>query len=323
MSPGSFEERRAADWVELDRLLTSIEKKRPEPGVAELPRRFREACADLALARHRMYSSQVIERLNALVIRGYKLLYRSRRAGLEAVVRFFGAGFPRAVREEWRLFWLCSALFWLPFFGMMASAWHDIDWIRATLGPGGMADMESMYGGDQQQQVSHMRSAFGSNFRMFSHYIQNNVGIDFQIFAGGIVACLGTIFFLVFNGIHLGAATGYVHYACNPESFWTFVAGHSSFELLGMVVAGMAGMRIGLGVLKPGRLPRGRSIAEAAKRALPLICGAAAMTVFAAVVEGFWSARVFPADVKYAVGIAGWVLHAGYFLALGRGARAA
>jgi uncharacterized membrane protein SpoIIM required for sporulation len=90
-----------------------------------------------------------------------------------------------------------------------------------------------------------------------------------------------------------------------------------------MVVAGMAGMRIGLGVLKPGRYPRGRAIAEAAKRALPLIAGAGLMTAFAAVVEGFWSARAFPADVKYAVGIAGWVLHVVYFMAMGRGTRAA
>ena len=27
-----------------------------------------------------------------------------------------------AVRREWRLFWLCSAFFWIPFFGMMAMA---------------------------------------------------------------------------------------------------------------------------------------------------------------------------------------------------------
>ncbi len=161
MSPGSFEERRAAEWVELDRLITSVEAKRPEPGVADLPRRFREACADLALARHRMYSGQVIDRLNTLVIRGYKLLYRSRRAGMETVVKFLMIGFPQAVREEWRLFWLCNAMFWVPFFGMMASAWLDIDWIRATLGPEGMQDMEAMYGGDQEQQVSHMRSAYG------------------------------------------------------------------------------------------------------------------------------------------------------------------
>lgn len=322
MSPGSFEERRAADWVELDRLITGVEKGKPEPGVDELPRRFREACADLALARHRMYPSQLIDRLNTLVIRGYKLLYRSRKRGWEAVVRFAMAGFPQAVRAEWRLFWLCSALFWIPFFGMMASAHLDIDWIRAVLGPAGMAQMEDHYGGPVDQ-ISHIRDKFGSDFRMFAFYIQNNVGIDFQIFAGGIMACLGTIFFLVFNGIQLGAAAGYANYACNPESFWSFVAGHSSYELLGMVVAGMAGMRLGLGVLKPGRLPRGRAMGEAAKRALPLIYGAGVMTAIAAVFEGFWSAEQIDTSIKYGVGIAGWVLHVFYFLAMGRGTRAA
>ncbi|WP_367874393.1 stage II sporulation protein M [Luteolibacter sp. Populi] len=323
MSPGSFEERRAAEWVELDRLITGAEKGKPEPGVEELPRRFREACADLALARHRMYPGQLIERLNALVIRGYKLLYRSRKRGWESAVRFAVAGFPQAVRTEWRLFWLCSALFWIPFFGMMASAHFDIDWIRAALGADGMASMEAMYGGGPDQQISHLREEYGSNFMMFAFYIKNNVGIDFQIFASGITACLGTIFYLIYNGIQLGASAGYANYACNPTSFWSFVAGHSSYELLGMIVAGMAGMRMGLGVLKPGRLPRGRSIAEAAKVALPLIYGAAAMTAIAAIFEGFWSAQPVPVDIKYGVGIAGWVLHVAYFLVMGRGVRAA
>jgi hypothetical protein len=191
MSPGSFEERRAAEWVELERLIAGVERKRPEPGVEELPRRFREACADLALARHRMYPAQLVERLNALVIRGYKLLYRSRRGGAAAFVEFVAAGFPQALRAEWRLFWLCSALFWLPFLAMLGSAWLDIDWIRAALGPEGMAGMESMYGG-KEDQIRHFREAYGSNFMMFAHYIENNVGIDFQIFAGGIVAGLGT-----------------------------------------------------------------------------------------------------------------------------------
>ena len=185
-----------------------------------------------------------------------------------------------------------------------------------------MAGMEQMYGG-QEDQIHHLREKFGSNFMMFGHYIRNNVGIDFQIFAGGILACIGTIFFLIYNGVHIGASAGYVHYACNPESFWTFVAGHSSYELLGMVVAGMAGMRLGLGILKPGRLPRGRALAEAGKRALPLLYGAAVMTGLAAVVEGFWSAQAMPAGVKYGVGIAGWALHVVYFLAMGRGTRAA
>ena len=116
----------------------------------------------------------------------------------------------------------------------------------------------------------------------------------------------------------VGAAAGYVNHACNPESFWTFVAGHSSFELLGMVVSGMAGMKLGMAVLQPGRLPRGRALVEASKQALPLIYGAALLTTLAAVVEGFWSAQGLPSSLKYAVGVLGWVLHMGYFLCAGR-----
>jgi len=112
---------------------------------------------------------------------------------------------------------------------------------------------------------------------------------------------------------------GYVHYACDPKSFWTFVAGHSSFELLGMVVAGMAGMRLGLAILHPGRLTRAKALAEAGKRALPLIYGAAIMTTCAACIEGFWSGRPLPADWKYGAGIVLWILHALYFLFAGRG----
>jgi len=116
----------------------------------------------------------------------------------------------------------------------------------------------------------------------------------------------------------MGAAAGYVNHAGNPESFWTFVCGHSSFELLGMVVSGMAGMRLGLAILRPGRLPRVRALVEASRLALPLIYGAALLTGLAAVVEGFWSAQGIPSGVKYAFGISGWILHAVYFLLAGR-----
>ena len=78
MSSGEFEDRRRDSCIELDQLIESVEKRRPVAGVELLPRRFREACADLALARHRMYGGHLVGRLNDLVIRGYKLLYRSR-----------------------------------------------------------------------------------------------------------------------------------------------------------------------------------------------------------------------------------------------------
>lgn len=318
MTPGDFENKNAARWAEYEALLEAAGKRGArDPRVAELPRRFREMCLDLSLAEARMYGARVTERLNALVIRGYERLYRVRRGGWERFAHFVTTGFPRAVRHDWKLFWICNAAFWLPFFAMMFSEAHDMRWIQSVLGADGMSSMESMYGG-QEQQVEHLRSEYGSNFMMFCFYIWNNVAIDFRIFAGGILGGLGTLFFLVFNGVYIGAAAGYVNHACDPVSFWSFVSGHSSFELIGMVIAGMAGMRIGLAILKPGRLPRPRALVAAARDALPLLYGAALLTTLAAAVEGFWSAQPIEPMVKYGVGITFWFGHAAYFMFAGR-----
>ena len=317
MTSGDFEHKNQERWAEYERLVTRLEKGGRIPEAGEMPRRFRELCVDLSLAQSRMYGARITERLNSLVIRGYELIYQTRRGGLEKVVLFVTAEFPATVRREWRLFWLCNLVFWLPFLAMMLSSLHDIRWIQAVLGADGMVSMEEMYGG-REEQLTHLRSEYGSNFMMFCFYIYNNVAIDFRIFAGGMAAGLGTLFFLLFNGLQLGASAGYVNHACNPESFWSFVSGHSSFELLGMIVSGMAGMRLGLAILRPGRLPRTRALAEAGRQALPLIYGAALLTAMAAVVEGFWSAQPIPTGAKYAFGIGGWVLHTAYFLLAGR-----
>lgn len=317
MTSGDFEHRNQERWLEYERLVERLEKGKRDDAAGELPRRFRELCLDLSLAESRMYGGRITERLNALVIRGYELIYRTRRGGWQKALDFVRSGFPRAVRKDWRLFVLCNLVFWLPFLAMMLTERHDIRWIQAVLGPDGMASVEQMYGG-KEEQLSHLRSEYGSNFMMFCFYIYNNVAIDFRIFAGGMVAGLGTLFFLLFNGLHIGAAAGYVNYACNPESFWSFVAGHSSYELLGMVVSGMAGMKLGLAILRPGRLPRVRALVAASKKALPLIYGAAMLTTVAAVVEGFWSAQPIPSELKYAFGIAGWILCSVYLLLAGR-----
>ncbi len=298
-------------------MVGALEKGAPDPKAGEMPRRFRELCLDLSLAEARMYGSRVTGRLNDLVIRGYELIYRTQRSGWHDVSAFLMAGFPRAVRREWRLFGLCNLVFWLPMLLMMISSGHDIRWTQAVLGADGMASMERMYSGHDNPSA-HLRAEYGSNFRMFCFYIYNNVSIDFRIFAGGMAATLGTLFFLLFNGLHMGAAAGYVNHACNPESFWSFVSGHSPFELLGMIMSGMAGMRLGLAILRPGRLPRVRALVVASKQAMPLIYGAAVLTTLAAVIEGFWSAQDIPAEAKYAFGTAGWVLLAVYFLIAGR-----
>ena len=60
MNSGNFQERRQKAWQELDQMIDSVEKGKPVEGVDELPKKFREACSDLALANHRMYGGSVV-----------------------------------------------------------------------------------------------------------------------------------------------------------------------------------------------------------------------------------------------------------------------
>lgn len=320
MQGKEFEEKNHTRWAEYEQALNKLEKRgSQDEDVARLPKMFRQVCTDLALARHRMYGVMMNERLNGLVIRGHKQVQRRAGGTWEKVFRFIAVDFPVAVRMEWRLLIVSTLAFIVPLIGVAAAGfyWPDFSWVEAVLGVQMMEQLDSMYG-SSDDQIANLREQYGSNFMMFCFYIWNNIGIDFRIYAGGILACLGTLFFLIYNGVFFGAVVAYIHVACSTEAFYSFVAGHSSFELIGMVIAGMAGMRIGLGMLNRGRKTLRRSLLDAGKKSLPLILGAALMTFVAAAIEGFWSAQALPPNVKYTVGIALWVFCFLYLALAGR-----
>lgn len=326
MTQQEFEKRRQKQWQELVHELEILEgssmptlptsEPRPTGNPARVPELFRKVSRDLALARHRMFDQPLTSRLNHMAIRGYQVLLATPPALGASVIIFFFRGFPQAIRREKTLFWVSLLLFVLPAALMWGLIGADISWAQALLGSS-LHSIDGMYG-KGEDQVSFLREEYGSNFKMFAFYIWNNVGIDFRLYGGGILFGLGTIFFLIYNGLHLGAVFAYVGEAGAPEKLWSFVAGHSSFELLGMIVVGMAGLKIGLAMLAPGRLPRGEAMAKAGKDGLPLLLGGVAMTAMAAVVEGFWSAQPIPNEVKYIVGIGFWIAHVVYFLFVGR-----
>lgn len=322
MTPAHFETENAPRWERLQTLLDEVEAGKPSADVEELPLLFRQACHDLSVAQHRMYGPRLVEKLNALAITGYRVLERRISGGWERLYFLVFREFPRAVRAERGLFWFCMAQFWLPFLFLAIWTPFDPEWAMSILGPEGMIQMEMMYGRGTSP-MDYMREEFGSNFGMFAFYIWNNVGIDLRTFAGGLLGGVGSIIIMLFNGAHIGAATGYIHHACNPETFYSFVAGHSAPELMGVVISGMAGMRLGLALVKPGPYDRKTALVLGGRRALVLITGAALMTAFAAVIEGFWSANPFPPPIKYTVGAIMWTLTLGYLFLSGKERHAA
>jgi uncharacterized membrane protein SpoIIM required for sporulation len=224
------------------------------------------------------------------------------------------------VRQEWRLVSAAAILFFGPLLALIALLQQFPDFAHYLLTPEQIANFHQMY--DPANRRIGMREA-DTNVLMFGFYIWNNVRIGFQTFAGGMLAGVGSAWFLGANGVIIGAVAGYLTHAGYSETFWSFVAGHSAPELGAIVLSGAAGLRLGLAVIAPGNLSRKAALVAAAKPAVRIMYGAALMFLAAAFIEAFWSPLTeMPFNAKIAVGIAGWVLLLAYLGFAGR-ARAA
>jgi uncharacterized membrane protein SpoIIM required for sporulation len=282
-----------------------------------MPERYRRICYDLALAQDRRYSPDLVDRLNRLALRGHHLLYENRRRQTGRVVGFVLGGFARLVRAEWRVVAAAGLLFFGPLALLIGVLQVYPEFVHYLLAPEQIAQFHAMY--DPGNKRLGMREA-DSSLQMFGFYIWNNVRIGFQTFAGGLAFGVGSVWFLGANGVIIGAVAGYLTQVGYGETFWSFVAGHSSPELLAIVISGAAGLRLGLALVSPGGLSRKSALMAAAKPAVRLMYGAALMFMFAAFVEAFWSPITeLPLQVKVGVGLAGWALALAYFALAGRG----
>lgn len=322
MKQQGFEDRFSGEWDAFEHWLEK-RSKRSQSAVgglsdAEVPRRYRRICQQLALARDRRYGAAVIERLHTLATRGHHVLYGSRAGRKSRFVAFVFGGFPRSVRGERRFVALALVLFMGPLLAMIALAGFYPDLVYYFLSPEQVAKFEHMYRADAPRlgRIPEANSAFF----MLGFYIWNNIKIAFQTFAGGLFFGVGSLFFLLFNGFFIGAVAGHLTYSGHFTPFYSFVAGHSALELTAIVLSGAAGLKLGGALIAPGQFSRKQALVVAARGAAAIIYGAAGMLLLAAFVEAFWSplTEVTPA-LKYGVGITLWLLVICYFYLLGRG----
>ncbi len=311
-----FEKRYEADWRFLEGTLAG-RGHRETSLTRGFPELYRRVCHQLALARHRRYGADLELRLNRLALSGHQVLYggRTHEAGLLA---FVFADFPRLIRREARLVLLATALFLVP-----ALAMAGVSWVRPeaalTVVPAAAIDAvvhqyspdrHAEAGGEEEERSSAM---------MFGFYIYNNIGIAFRTFAGGLLGGVGAGLILIFNGLYLGAVAGHIQQAGYGGAFYPFVIGHGAFELTAIVLAGAAGLRLGLAFVRPGRLRRGAAVVLASRPAVRILYGAGLMLVAAAFLEAFWSPLPIEPAAKLWVGGFLWLSVLAYFLFLGRG----
>ncbi|TNE85769.1 MAG: stage II sporulation protein M [Deltaproteobacteria bacterium] len=304
-----FVERGRPRWEQLEELLRT-----PYLAAADWSRLatlYRGVCADLSRARSLSLSEDVLRYLDQLAGRAHNRLYSVRTGSGWSILRMAFVEAPAEIRSQWRFFLLASLLFYGPFFAGAGAALFDVELAYKILSEGQLAQMEAMY--DDPNMV---RGA-GEDAAMAGFYVWNNVGIALRCFATGVLGGLGSMFFLVYNGLMIGTVFGYLFAVGNGWNLLAFTAGHSAWELTGIVVSGTAGLKLGHALIVTEGRTRTGSLRKAAPSLTRLVLGAALLLLVAAAIEGFWSASSLPMALKFAfglvqVGIVGlWILLAG------------
>jgi len=252
------------------------------------------------------------------VSRGHQTLYRNHPGLWTAIIEFLVAGFPRLVRQQWRVVLCAGLLFFGPMLLMLATIQIFPQAVYTVIPPWQASAMEQMYQPDGSDRIGESRDS-DSDIAMFGFYLRNNTGIGFRTFAGGLIFGIGTLFFLIYNGLVIGAAAGHLTHIGHLQTFWGFVAGHSAAELTAIMLSGAAGLKLGWALIAPGRNSRSRALREAAAVAIRIVYGAAVLFLLAAFIEAFWSSMAgIPALLKYSVGVVLWILQWTWLLAAGR-----
>ena len=315
MREESFVKTYQADWLNLEEVL---EADKPQSNALQaFPAQYRELCHQLGIAKRRGYSPQVVNRLNLLATRGHQFLYEYRGGGESRWLEFLIYGFPQTVRNHRNYVLSAMLLFFAPLFIMGLLVFFEAEYIYTMMPAESVVEYEAMYD-PGNRDIGRTRDA-GTDVFMFGFYIINNISIGFRTFASGLLFGVGSIFILIYNGLAIGSVGGYLTQAGFSTTFYSFVAGHSAFELLAIVLSGAAGLKLGFSLLSPGKWRRLDALRIAAFEAVQVVFGAAAMLLVAAFIEAFWSSSsVIPVTIKYGVGISLWCLLAFYFCFVGR-----
>ena len=320
MKQSLFESRHQHQWQTFAEQLKQLEQgKAKAADVADFPHQYRRLCQHLALAQQRGYSSYLVDTLQQLALRGHQQLYRHRSQLTANILAFLLADFPRLVREQWRFVLIAGLLFFGSLVGIALLVYLFPDLVYSIIGPQQVAEMQGMYNPDASRLGRAAERAASEDWMMFGYYVMHNIGIAFQTFAAGLLFGLGSVFFLIFNGLVIGAVSGHLTDIGYGQTFWSFVIGHGAFELSAITLAGAAGLQLGWSLVAPGRLARSEALRLAARKSVRMLCGVMVFLLIAAFIEAYWSSttRIEP-WIKYAVGAALWLLVAAYLTLAGR-----
>ena len=315
-----------ADWAELDRIVTLIERKSvralDDDALLALPVLYRTTLSSLSVARETSLDQALTRYLEQLCTRAYFQIYGVPGRLWRQIADFFVEGWRTAVRALWRE---TIAALLLTIAGTWAGyllVRHDPAWFYGII-PGGLAEGRDPAASAASLQKMLYTGAHGPLVTMATALFTHNAQIATFAFALGFAFGVPTALLLLYNGLMLGAFVAI--YAAKGLGFafggWVLI--HGTTELSAIILAGAAGFRIGHAIAFPGRLSRSDSAVAAGRTTGMVVVGVVLMLLVAGLLEGIGRQTILVDSERYAVAgtvLAGWLTY--FYLPRGRRAKA-
>jgi uncharacterized membrane protein SpoIIM required for sporulation len=323
LNPARFLETRAPAWDRLEVLIARAGRKGvsalTQDELHELTRLYPAVAVDVARARMYRMDPKTEERVNRLAIVAHGLLYRRPHVRpLTTVARFFCQDYPRLFRKLWPCTVLATVLFLTAGTGayVIARVHPSTAYLFVPCGielPDGRGDLSPADISERFRRIPQPPMAAG--------IMANNISVAIRAFAYGITAGVGTCWILFFNAMMLGGFAA--HFANHGLSypFWSFILPHGVLEIMAILIAAAAGLRLGISLAVPGSVARGASLRAGAVDAVLLVLGTIPMFVVAGIIEGFITPSHLSGEIKITLGVSVGAVTLAYLLFAGQGRR--
>ncbi len=283
-----FIEQNRKKWLEYEQMLKS-ENMDPD----RLNELFVHITDDLSYARTYYPNRSVRAYLNNLASRVFRHISSREPFPMNRLKRFWTTELPQIVWESRKALLLSFALFAISFLIGVLSCTIDPEFPRVVLGDA-YVDMtlKNIASGDAMA-VYKDRDMFG----MSGYIAVNNLLVAFFTMILGMLASIGTVYIMLYNGVMIGAFQYlFVQQDRFRESFLTIWI-HGTLEVSAIIIAGGAGLVAGSGWLFPGTYTRFEAFKLSMVRGIKLYLGIIPFIILAAIFEGYLTRATHTPDI--------------------------
>lgn len=254
---------------------------------------FIQITDDLSYARTFYPNRSVRVFLNTLAQRIFHNIYKGKRFPIERLRTFWTDELPKVMWETRRALLLSFSIFVLAFGIGVLSSIINPDFARVILGDDYVEmTLTNIQNGDPMAVYKD-----SGPLGMTAGIAANNLFVAFRTAILGVLASIGTLLIMLYNGIMVGA---FQYFFIERGVFWdSFLTIwiHGTLEISAIIIAGAAGLVAGSGLLFPGTYRRIQAFQISMRQGLIIFLGIVPIIILAAIFEGFLTRYTQTPDV--------------------------